>query len=63
MLEEPEGWEPVADEVGNILILTLLFCQETGIDPLDAVENKLAKNVDKHPDSKARVRSEKYSCL
>lgn len=63
MLEEPEEREPVADEVGDILILALLFCQETGIDPLDAVERKLAKNVDKYPADKARGQSDKYSSL
>ena len=63
MLEEPEGQEPVVDEIGDILILALLFCQETGIDPLDAIERKLAKNAGKYPVDKARGRSEKYSSL
>lgn len=63
MLQDPESRETVADEVGDILILAFLFCHETGIDPLESVQRKLAKNADKYPVEKARGRSEKYSDL
>ena len=63
MLEDPGQKEEVADEVGDILILTLLFCQETGIDPLEAMGRKLTKNAEKYPVDEARGRSEKYTGL
>ena len=63
MLEKPDRKEEIADEVGDILILTLLFCHETGIDPLEAIGRKLTKNAEKYPVDEARGRSEKYTDL
>lgn len=63
MLEVPEAKEEVTDEVGDVLILTLLFCHETGIDPLEAIEQKLKKNADKYPVEEAEGRSAKYTEL
>lgn len=63
MLERPEAKEAVTEEIGDVLILTLLFCYEAGIDPLQAIEDKLAKNENKYPVEDSRGRSEKYSDL
>jgi NTP pyrophosphatase (non-canonical NTP hydrolase) len=63
MLEAPDQKEEVADEVGDILILTLLFCHEVGIDPLEAIGQKLSKNESKYPAEEARGRSTKYTDL
>jgi len=63
MLEKPEQKQRVSDEVGDVLILALLFCQEAGIDPLEAISQKLSKNEEKYPADDARGRSEKYSEL
>lgn len=49
MLEHPELREAVEEEVGDVLILALLFCHEAGIDPLEAIGNKLEKNAEKYP--------------
>jgi NTP pyrophosphatase (non-canonical NTP hydrolase) len=48
-LETPEGKEGVQDEIGDVLIYTLLFCERVGIDPLAAIASKLEKNKKKYP--------------
>jgi NTP pyrophosphatase (non-canonical NTP hydrolase) len=63
MLEKPDRKEEVADEVGDVLILALLFCHEAGIDPLEAIGRKLSKNASKYPVDEARGSSEKYTDL
>ena len=49
MLESPDVKEQIADEVGDVFILALLFCHEVDIDPLKAIEQKLQKNAKKYP--------------
>jgi hypothetical protein len=55
--------DAVTEEIGDVLISGLLFCYEAGIDPLQAIEDKLAKNENKYPVEDSRGRSEKYSDL
>ena len=63
LLEAPEGREKVADEIGDVLILALLFCQQVGIDPLTAIDRKLKENRQKYPVNLSRGRSTKYTEL
>ncbi len=48
-LRSEEGREAVEDEVGDVLISLLLFCERTGIDPLEALGSKLEKTKKKYP--------------
>ncbi|WP_263786227.1 nucleotide pyrophosphohydrolase [Salinibacter grassmerensis] len=48
-LRSDEGREAVKDEVGDVLISILLFCERTGIDPLEALGSKLEKTKEKYP--------------
>jgi NTP pyrophosphatase (non-canonical NTP hydrolase) len=48
-LRSEEGREAVKDEVGDVLIATLLFCERVGIDPLEALGTKLEKTKKKYP--------------
>ena len=48
-LRSDEGREAVKDEVGDVLISVLLFCERTGIDPLEALGSKLEKTKEKYP--------------
>lgn len=41
--------ERIVDEVGDVLITTLLFCDRIGLDPAEAVRKKLNKNAEKYP--------------
>lgn len=53
-----EARERVADEVGDVLITTLLLCDRIGLDPIDVVRRKLAKNAAKYPVERTRGRPE-----
>lgn len=48
-LRSEEGREAVKDEVGDVLISVLLFCERVGIDPLEALGSKLEKTKKKYP--------------
>lgn len=51
----------VEHEVGDILIYLLRFCEVSGIDLLQAAENKLNLNAEKYPIHKARGNAKKYT--
>jgi len=53
-LRSEEGREAVRDEVGDVLISVLLFCERVGIDPLEALGTKLEKTEEKYPVETAR---------
>lgn len=48
----------VVDEIGDVLITTLMLCDRIGLDPIEAVRAKLEKNARKYPVEQARGRSE-----
>lgn len=48
-LQTEEGREAVRDEIGDVLIYALLFCERVGVDPLVAIGAKLEKNRKKFP--------------
>lgn len=50
-------------EVADVLIYALLFCHELGIDPTEAVEDKLQENAEKYPPDVARGTATKYTEL
>jgi NTP pyrophosphatase (non-canonical NTP hydrolase) len=51
----------VQEEVGDVLIYLVNLCDKLGIDPLEAAQDKLKKNMKKYPASKVRGKSYKYS--
>ena len=55
--------EPVrtklADEVADVLIGALLLCDRMGLDPIDAMRGKLAKNRRNYPADAVRGTSER----
>lgn len=56
-----EKLSQVNDEVGDVFICLLNFCNSLGIDPLCAAANKLAKNEAKYPVDKSRGHAKKYT--
>jgi NTP pyrophosphatase (non-canonical NTP hydrolase) len=50
-------------ELADILIYCLLLANDTGVDPVAAVEAKLAENAAKYPTDKARGSRAKYTEL
>jgi len=53
----------IENEVGDILVYLLRFCDVTGIDPLQAAEKKMKLNEEKYPVDKSRGNSKKYTEL
>jgi NTP pyrophosphatase (non-canonical NTP hydrolase) len=53
-----EARQRIADEVGDVGIALLLFCDRIGLDPLEAMYAKLEKNRRKYPAESSRARSE-----
>lgn len=58
-----EHKEDVADELADVLYWVLLIAHDLEISPLQAMENKLAKNEKKYPVSKAKGNHAKYNEL
>lgn len=54
LVSSKEGHGRLSDEVADVLIYLLLFCEATGIDPEAAVRVKLAKNAEKYPVAESR---------
>ena len=44
-----EGRKAAEEEIGDVLIYALLFCERVGINPLEAIGAKLEKNREKFP--------------
>lgn len=53
----------VEDEIGDIMVYLLRFCQVTGIDPIQATARKMEKNAQKYPVERSRGNSRKYTEL
>ena len=39
----------IADEVADVMIYCLSFCNQLGLDAADAIRSKIAKNAEKYP--------------
>lgn len=52
--------ERIREEVADIALCLLNFCNATGIDLASAIEMKMAKNALKYPAEAVRGRAEKY---
>ena len=63
LLGTDDGHERVSDEIADVLIYALLFCEAAGVDPAAAIRIKLAKNAEKYPVELARGTAAKYDNL
>ena len=59
-LEENE-YQEIKEEIADILIYSLMFSNEMGIDPLTAIEEKIKKNEEKYPVQKSKGSAKKYT--
>lgn len=55
--------QEVEDELADIFILVLTFCNVTGIDVSTAMRNKLVQMGEKYPVEKAKGKATKYTKL
>jgi dCTP diphosphatase len=53
----------IAEEVADVAVYLLEFCDILGIDFIDAIKDKLAKNAVKYPVDKAKGNAKKYTEL
>src|SRR6516225_4031624 len=56
-----EAKDQLADEVADIAVYLIEFCDNLGIDLETAINAKLVKNAAKYPATKARGTSKKYT--
>lgn len=60
--DEPD-LERSKEEIADVLIYALLFCHELGIDPAEAVTEKLTMNAEKYPVELSRGKATKWDEL
>jgi dCTP diphosphatase len=56
---EPAARARIADEVADVGIGLLLLCDRIGLDLVDAMRTKLAKNGERYPVAEARGKAER----
>ncbi|MBN2068671.1 MAG: nucleotide pyrophosphohydrolase [Opitutales bacterium] len=62
-MKDPKKAQEIRDEIADIVIYALEFCNVTGIDISDAIHEKIQQNATKYPVEKARGNSAKYTEL
>jgi len=62
-LRSPQGKADLAGEIADVLIFSLLLCHAVGIDPIDAIKEKIQQNAEKYPVELSRGKSLKYTQL
>lgn len=55
--------DEIQDELADVMYYALLMCHDLGIDPKEAIRNKLKKNAAKYPVDKAFGSNRKYTEL
>ncbi len=60
---DPERATKIREELADIVIYAMEFANMAGIDVAAAIEDKMGKNAEKYPVSKARGKSLKYTEL
>lgn len=58
--DEPD-LDNMKDELADILIYALLFADSIGVDPLEIINDKIARNEERFPVSKVKGNSGKYT--
>ena len=61
LVSSKNGHVTLSDEIADVLIYALLFCDAAGIDPDAAVRIKLKKNAEKYPVDLAKGSAKKYT--
>jgi dCTP diphosphatase len=58
---DPDALQRVREELGDVLCYALLMAQEFGIDPQQAIADKIAVNEKKYPVDLVKGRADKYT--
>lgn len=62
-LAKPENQARLQEELADVLIYALRLASVSGVDVMEALEAKLAKNAEKYPVDKSKGSARKYSDL
>lgn len=57
----PESQAAVAEEIADVQVYLVMLADRLGVDILQAVDGKMAKNAAKYPAEKVRGSSRKYT--
>jgi NTP pyrophosphatase (non-canonical NTP hydrolase) len=61
LIDSKLGHGKLSDEIADVLIYALLFCESADIDPEAAIRIKLERNEEKYPVEKAKGSAKKYT--
>ena len=56
---QPEPRKRIAAEVADVGIALMLFCDRTGLDLIESIQNKMARNRENYPVEQSRGRWER----
>ena len=56
---QPDPRKRIAAEVADVAIALLLFCDRTGLDLVESIQHKMARNRDNYPAERSRGRWER----
>jgi dCTP diphosphatase len=62
-LQSPEALQTVSHELADVLIYALLLCHEVGVDPVEAIREKLRVNEQRYPVADSKGKADKYDRL
>ena len=63
MISSEDGRKRAQEEIADVLILSLLFCDRLGLDPIASIAQKVKDNEGKYPVHLAKGTATKYSDL
>ena len=63
LVASKSGHGQLSDEIADVLIYSLLFCDAAGVDPASAIRKKLKKNAEKYPVKQSKGSAKKYTEL
>lgn len=63
LLEDPEGRARLLEEIADVLIFALLFCEAIKADPEQVIRQKIKENEQKYPVALSRGNATKYDSL
>ena len=60
---DPEKLEPIADEIADVAVYLFELADNLGLDLIEEMRRKMAKNAEKYPVEKAKGSNLKYTEL
>lgn len=58
---EGDSTDEIQEEIADVMMYCLMLCQKLNLDPIQIMNDKLAKNIAKYPAEKVYGSSRKYN--